>query len=88
MASQPPDCDPEGPQIFAIRPFTDHDSGAVFKGLPTPLPCAFCGVFDVTLLRTRLRADTPGYYHGECNHCGAEGPPGETPLEGRSLGAA
>lgn len=57
--------------------FTYKHNGASVPGLPLPAPCPFCGRTDgVTIVCGRNFR-----YHSDCDCCGAEGPPGETPLD-------
>jgi transcription elongation factor Elf1 len=62
--------------VVSFHRFAYMHSGEWIPGLPDPASCPFCGhVKDVTI-------EWRGYgYYANCDHCGADGPPGTSPLE-------
>lgn len=64
--------------------FRDHDTGAVIKGLPAPMPCPFCKRTDSSVA-IRGRDDDDPAYVVECGYCGGESPYGKSQLEAANL---
>lgn len=62
----------------SVGPFTDGDNHPI-PGAEPPRPCPFCGAGPEDIV---VQQHEPGQsWHGDCLHCGMEGPPGDTALE-------
>ncbi len=62
--------------VTQLHRFTYKHSGQVIPDLPPPQPCPFCGQTKNVTIEWEGQG-----FHGDCDHCGAEGPWGTTPLE-------